>query len=364
MSNIIVQLDNAPNIEVNLDESEDIMVNVETPEIIEVEIVNGLKGDKGDGVAVGGDTGQFLRKKSDNDFDTEWASAISSVIWGDIIGDIEDQEDLQDQFDTKSDTSHNHALNNLSEKSYNNLTDKPTIPDQLSDLLDDSTHRVVTDIEKGVWDSKQNALGYTPENVANLRTSFQVTPDDIHYISEKLAKDSLDGKSSTGHNHNLNDLAEKSYNSLTDKPVNGAVSTSYAPANPSALTGVGTFMFGLGSTLVITPLKTGRVMFFFNFIPTGAGTPSGMSTYQLAYGTGAAPANGGVATGTNFDSSDSGSNYTASISAPQNIHTHCFIISGLVVGTAYWFDVKGTKATGATNIGMSKIRCSIIELPY
>src|SRR3990167_1342589 len=41
---------------------------------------------------------------------------------------------------------------------------------------------------------KQNSLGFTPENVANLRTSFQVTPDDTHYISEKLAKDSLDGK--------------------------------------------------------------------------------------------------------------------------------------------------------------------------
>jgi len=37
-------------------------------------------------------------------------------------------------------------------------------------------------------------LGYTPENIANLRTTFQVVPDDTHYISEKLAKDSLDNK--------------------------------------------------------------------------------------------------------------------------------------------------------------------------
>jgi hypothetical protein len=363
MSNIIVQLENAPNIEVGLDESENILVNVETPETIEIEVINGLKGDKGDGVVVGGTLGQFLRKKSDINFDTEWANAISSVIWGDIIGDIEDQDDLQDQFDTKSDTGHNHALNNLSEKSYNNLTDKPTIPDQLSDLSDDATHRLVTDIEKGVWEGKQNAIGYTPENIANLRTSFQVTPDDTHYISEKLAKDSLDGKSSTGHNHNLNDLAEKSYNSLTDKPINGAIPVSFNPANPTNLSGSSLAMFGLGSTLKITPLKTGKIKFFINFIPTGIGSPSGNSTYKLAYGTGTAPVNAAAATGTIFDSSDSGSVFAVSIGSPSISFTHNFIITGLVVNTAYWFDVQGVKA-GGTSIGMSAIRVSIEELPY
>jgi hypothetical protein len=40
----------------------------------------------------------------------------------------------------------------------------------------------------------QPALGYTPENVANLRTSFQAIPDNIHYPSEKLVKDNLDVK--------------------------------------------------------------------------------------------------------------------------------------------------------------------------
>jgi hypothetical protein len=38
----------------------------------------------------------------------------------------------------------------------------------------------------------QPALGYTPENVANIRTSFQAIPDNTHYPSEKLVKDSLD----------------------------------------------------------------------------------------------------------------------------------------------------------------------------
>jgi hypothetical protein len=38
------------------------------------------------------------------------------------------------------------------------------------------------------------SLGYTPENVANIRTSFQGTPDNTHYPSEKLVKDQLDLK--------------------------------------------------------------------------------------------------------------------------------------------------------------------------
>lgn len=38
--------------------------------------------------------------------------------------------------------------------SYNDLTDTPTIPDELADLSDDSTHRVVTDTEKTTWNTK------------------------------------------------------------------------------------------------------------------------------------------------------------------------------------------------------------------
>lgn len=38
--------------------------------------------------------------------------------------------------------------------SYNDLSNKPTIPDELADLSDDSTHRVVTDTEKTTWNTK------------------------------------------------------------------------------------------------------------------------------------------------------------------------------------------------------------------
>lgn len=44
---------------------------------------------------------------------------------------------------------------------------------------------------------KQDSLGFTPEDVANKVTSFQATPTDTAYASEKLVKDSLDSKQAT-----------------------------------------------------------------------------------------------------------------------------------------------------------------------
>ena len=42
--------------------------------------------------------------------------------------------------------------------SYTDLSDKPTIPDELADLQSDSTHRTVTDAEKTAWNNKQDTL--------------------------------------------------------------------------------------------------------------------------------------------------------------------------------------------------------------
>jgi len=41
----------------------------------------------------------------------------------------------------------------------NNIKNKPTIPDELADLTDDSTHRTVTDAEKTAWNGKSDFSG-------------------------------------------------------------------------------------------------------------------------------------------------------------------------------------------------------------
>lgn len=40
--------------------------------------------------------------------------------------------------------------------SYTDLSNTPTIPDELADLADDSTHRVVTDTQISTWNEKQD----------------------------------------------------------------------------------------------------------------------------------------------------------------------------------------------------------------
>ena len=50
---------------------------------------------------------------------------------------------------------------------YNQLENKPIIPDALSDLQSDSTHRTVTDAQISTWDNKQNALQYDSVPTSN-----------------------------------------------------------------------------------------------------------------------------------------------------------------------------------------------------
>ena len=49
--------------------------------------------------------------------------------------------------------------------SYNDLTNKPDIPDALSDLTEDTTHRTVTDAEKTAWNAKAPAHTYGKEDI-------------------------------------------------------------------------------------------------------------------------------------------------------------------------------------------------------
>jgi hypothetical protein len=83
-----------------------------------------------------------------------------------------------------------------------------------------------TDVQAAINEldtEKQASLGFTPEDVSNKRTSFQITPDDTHYPSEKLTKDSLDGKAPTSHTHaqtNVVDLVDDLKNHMLNIMLN------------------------------------------------------------------------------------------------------------------------------------------------
>ena len=88
----------------------------------------------------------------------------AGAAWGDITGTLSNQTDLQTALNGKANSSHTHTKSQITDfpslatvatsGSYNDLSNKPTIPDELSDLTDDSTHRLVTDTEKTAWNGK------------------------------------------------------------------------------------------------------------------------------------------------------------------------------------------------------------------
>lgn len=47
-----------------------------------------------------------------------------------------------------------------------------------TDIIEDVTHRFATDLEKAAWNAKQNALGFTPENIANKGATNGYAPLD------------------------------------------------------------------------------------------------------------------------------------------------------------------------------------------
>lgn len=103
----------------------------------------------------GGATNKVLAKRSSADYDFKWADNSggggggSSVEWEQLLS-----EGTKIATITIDDEPYDvYAPTPFSGK-YADLTGKPTIPSALADLSEDSTHRVVTDAEKTLWNGK------------------------------------------------------------------------------------------------------------------------------------------------------------------------------------------------------------------
>ncbi len=60
-----------------------------------------------------------------------------------------------------------------------------------SNIVQDSTHRFVSDTEKSTWNAKQNALGFTPENSANKET-VSLDTSTTKYPNSNIVKTYVD----------------------------------------------------------------------------------------------------------------------------------------------------------------------------
>lgn len=96
--------------------------------------------------------------------------------------------------------------------SYNDLTGKPVIPNELSDLAEDSTHRSVTDAEKTAWNAKSNFSGA----YADL-TGKPTIPDELSDLSEDATHRTVTDAEKISWNNKSNFSGD--YNDLSNKPT-------------------------------------------------------------------------------------------------------------------------------------------------
>lgn len=117
-----------------------------------------------------------------------------------------------------------------------------TVPTELQDLIDDSTHRVVTDIEKAAWNNKvdRNILD-TKADLVNGKVPNAQLPDDAPSDDKQYARQNgewTEVNSSKIDVIKVNDVPQ----TITNKTVNISVPTNYVTTDTTqTITGEKTF---------------------------------------------------------------------------------------------------------------------------
>lgn len=136
--------------------------------------------------------------------------------------------------------------------------------------------------------------------------------------------------------------------------TNAAVQQTPAPPpNTGSVTAV---MSGFGAAgCTLTPVLNGRMDITIQFYGSN-NTLGNTGTFDLRYGTGAAPAANVVVTGTQASASLQATYTAANAIVPMTLRA---VVTGLSVGTAYWFDLS--RLTNANTLAISNATCIGVE---
>jgi hypothetical protein len=126
-----------------------------------------------------------------------------------------------------------------------------------------------------ITEEQVDALLTLKENSSNKVTAFQVTPDDSHYISEKLAKDTFDGKVNNSGDETINGI--KTFTSFSITP-SSAPTTNYQVANKKYVDDVVSGYVGFVN--LTTDQTIGGIKTFTSFMITPSSAPT--TNYQTA----------------------------------------------------------------------------------
>lgn len=117
---------------------------------------------------------------------------------------------------TYSDIYYQKLINQNNKLDYSYLSNTPTIPDELSDLSDDTTHRLVTDTEKSTWGGKQDAL-VSGTNIKTINNNSILGSGDLT-IQPIFDATFVDEAEEQGIN-----LTNEEYQSLIDAYIDGQI---------------------------------------------------------------------------------------------------------------------------------------------
>lgn len=121
---------------------------------------------------------------------------------------------------------------------YSSLTGAPAIPTAISDLSDDSTHRVVTDTEKSTWNAKSDFSGSYNDltNRPAIPTSLsELSADSTHRLVTDTEKSTWNGKQDTISDLSTIRSGASAGASAYQKPVSGIPSTDLASSVQTSL---------------------------------------------------------------------------------------------------------------------------------
>lgn len=184
-------------------------------------------------------------------------------VWGSITGDIVDQTDLDTILSGKANTGDiptslselsddtTHRLVTDTEKgTWNGKADIGDIPTSLSELSEDTTHRTVTDTEKTDWNAKAD-IGDIPTSLS------QLSEDTTHRVVTDTEKGTWNGKQDA-----LGFTPVPNTRTVNGQALSGditiPVGESNTASNSSSGTGIGLIFKGKVSLdLVFKKLKEG-----------------------------------------------------------------------------------------------------------
>lgn len=216
----------------------------------------------------------------------------AGAAWGDITGTLSNQTDLQTALNGKANSSHTHTKSQITDfpslatvatsGSYNDLSNKPTIPDELDDLNDVAIASTPNNGDVLTYDSvaakfkpqapASGTVNNAYKNIVSAGQTFTASGEDTFKINagSNVTITALSGDkgiqiSATGGGSSTGDMLMSDYDSTGDVKTAGGIK-SFVGGEIAKLDGTVSGTPGAGATLTAFSETDGKVSATFGAI--------------------------------------------------------------------------------------------------